>query len=713
MSASTMIKGLMQKKQMERAIALRSAETDEDIKAVIKQIVEVALVAQTTNRPRMMQTSIKELDQTVLDLVNRNVRVSDKLKKNIVRKLTNLSDDLSKQLEDGVSSSSSGGGGSSFLPSFDNITSAIMTANPALGYGARMIQTAGESIKSAKGKKLERSRTERDNQVRASSFLDDDEAEVSDLTQESPGSGGSNMGGDSSVVNEHLDRIYKELVTLNDVWGDGTRKTNDTLSDLVRVEEEMQDEQRLKREQDEINHIEAMRRQEEANSGGGGPIIDPEADGDGGFLNSILGGGMGGAIMAAVTGIASFFGPIMASSGLIFKLAAKAAIIPAIIYSIYQFIEGFFNAASILGMSESDVTISDRIAAGIGSVVDGFLSLINSIVGTVLGWFGMDVDFMPENSKELISNAIKGVFDYYLSIFDDFLSLFGFGPEQEQSIFEGIKGIVTKVIAIPLMLFNAIGSMFGMEKVSFEDIKTTIGKGISSVVHAVTALPMYLLNAVAGLFGFDEITRANVVETVGNGIKSIADGVVAYVNGYIDLVVGIFDAIPSFDEASDFMSSIGDTIDSVISSIKDGISGFIKSKFDGIISFFSGGDSEDSASPRSRGDIKRSDGFIDETTKSMMNKTDSARNSLEPEYKQLFGNTDSGSSKTSETMNKANRSMREENKKNAVGSANIVNAPSSTTNVSNNTRVETANNTSNPDPSFRESYSNYSYSFMR
>jgi|GEM_PF-6274923 len=475
--ANSIIKALSQKTQMKRAIDLRAAENDNDVRAIIKKMVEAAIVAQTSNKPRLMMRSIEELNQTVRDLVTRNISVSEKTKKNMVRKLTNLSDDLTKELESGAGSSSGGGGGlANVLPSFDNITSAIMTASPILGYGARLLQTVGEGASNHNARNAQRSQQERDGQIRADDILDDSD-------DEDTVSGG---GGSVSDSEKYLESILDQLVTLNSIWGDGTTETNNKLSELVRVEEEVKEEQRLLREQNEYDSIEAQRRQDAAGGERGGshsPTGDPEADS---MLNSILGGGMGGAIMAAVTGIAGFFGPILAASSTIAGLAAKVAIIPAVIYAIYEFIEGFFNAGEILGLGESEVTISDRIAAGIGSVVDGFLSMINSIVSTVMGWFGMDIDFMPENSKQIISNSIKGIFDFYKGIFNDVLSLFGFGPDQEQSLLDGVKGIAKSVLSIPLMLFNMVTGFFGIDEITSEDIKTKITSGIDSVVKAIS-----------------------------------------------------------------------------------------------------------------------------------------------------------------------------------------------------------------------------------
>jgi hypothetical protein len=376
---------------------------------------------------------------------------------------------------------------------------------------------------------------------------------------------------------------------------------------------------------------------------------------------------MGGAIMAAVTGIAGFFGPILASAGSIAGLAAKVAIIPAVIYSIYQFIEGFFNAGEILGLDESDVTISDRIAAGIGSVVDGFLSMINSIVSTVMGWFGIDVDFMPENSKELISKSIKGMFDFYKGIFNDVLSLFGFGDKQEQSIWEGVKGIAKSVLSIPLALFNMVTGLFGIDAITFEDIGNKVTEVINTVISKVT--------------GF---------------VSSIFDSIVKFFT----------DNIPSFEGAGEFLSSIGDSLDSFIGGIKDFAGDTVKSGFNSVKSFLGFGDDEEKK------------GFVgsQEIAKRSMDQIsgvkDTSDEDLQAELDRRFGYGDSGSTKTAETFSMTNRGMNSTKQKQQQSSAAIV-APSST-NVSNTIVEGGGGNTANPDVNFRnKSYADYSRAYSQ
>jgi hypothetical protein len=474
-SADSMIKALSQRSQMKRSMDLRAADSDEDVKAIVKKMVEAAIVAQAANKPKLMLRSIEELNQTVKDLINQVISVSEKTKKNLVRKLTNLSDDLKKAVEAGSRGASGGGGLANILPSFDNITSAIMTANPVLGYSARLLQTVGEGASNRKSRKLQRSQSARDGEVTADDILNDED-------ETSSGGGGSGVISESE---KYLESILDQLVTLNSIWGDGTTETNNKLSDLVRVEEEVKEEQRLLREQNEFDSIEEQRRRDAVDENGSGPSPTGNPQDDS-LLNSILGGGVGGAIMAAVTGIASFFGPILAASTSIAGLAAKVAIIPAVIYAIYEFIEGFFNAGEILGIGEDEVTISDRIAAGVGSVVDGFLRMINSIVSTVLGFFGIDTNFMPENSKQIISNSIKEIFDFYKGVFNDILSLFGFGPDQEQSLLDGVKGIAKSVLSIPLALFNVVTGLFGVDELTIEDIEKKVKEGIDNLISTVS-----------------------------------------------------------------------------------------------------------------------------------------------------------------------------------------------------------------------------------
>jgi len=412
--------------------------------------------------------------------------------------------------------------------------------------------------------------------------------------------------------------------------------------------------------------------------------------------------------MAAVTGIASFFGPILAASSTIAGLAAKVAIIPAVIYSIYQFIEGFFNAGEILGLGENEVTISDRIAAGIGSVVDGFLRMINSIVSTVMGWFGVDVDFMPENSKELISKSIKGMFDYYTAIFDDVLSLFGFGDKQEQSIWEGVKGIADKVMGIPVMLFNMITGFFGVDPISREEVKEKIMGGITSIVSGLLAVPLKFINWILAPLGAEQFTFEEIQAKINAGLNSIIAGVTDFITGAFSFVTNIFEnfEMPTFDDVTE-------TLDNIINSVKDfakNIAKSVKDKFNKVMSFFGGGDDEDekvadqiAKAEKTNQYIPYNDDMAQSAFKAVTGVKDTSKEDLQAELDRRFGTNDSGSTKTAETFGMTNRGMdaKKQTQKEATSGANIINAPS-TTSVNNTTVEGGGGNTANPDVKFRE-----------
>ena len=247
------------------------------------------------------------------------------------------------------------------------------------------------------------------------------------------------------------------------------------------------------------------------------------------------------------------------------------------------------------------------------------------------------------------------MFDFYKGIFNDVLSLFGFGPDQEQSLLDGVKGIAKSVLSIPLALFNMVTGFFGIDAITFEDIGNKVTEDIEYVISKVT--------------GF---------------VSSIFDSIVKFFT----------DNIPSFEGAGEFLSSIGDSLDSFIGGIKDFAGDTVKSGFNSVKSFLGFGDDEEEK------DIKKLS--IDQIKSGNYTEKE-----VEDEFKRrkqkIFKEgiySDSGSTKTAETFSMTNRGMNSTKQKQQQSSAAIVNAPSSTS-VSTTIVEGGGGNTANPDIKFR------------
>jgi len=219
--------------------------------------------------------------------------------------------------------------------------------------------------------------------------------------------------------------------------------------------------------------------------------------------------------------------------------------------------------------------------------------------------------------------------------------------------------------------------------------------GVKGIAKSVLSIPLMLFNMVTGFFGIDEITFEDIGNKVTEGINTVISKVTGFVSSIFDSIVKFFtDNIPSFEGAGEFLSSIGDSLDSFVGGIKDFAGDTVKSGFNSVKSFLGFGDDEEKK------------GFVgsQEIAKRSMDQIsgvkDTSDEDLEAEFDRRFGYGDSGSTKTAETFSMTNRGMNSTKQKQQQSSAAIVNAPSST-NVSNTIVEGGGGNTANPDIKFR------------
>lgn len=90
-----------------------------------------------------------------------------------------------------------------------------------------------------------------------------------------------------------------------------------------------------------------------------------------------------GATLEAV-GEGGKFASILKFGKVFGRILAKVGIITTVIFAVMDFIDGFSDAANILG--KTDVDIRDRIAAGIGSMIGGIVGIVDDIAE----FFGID-----------------------------------------------------------------------------------------------------------------------------------------------------------------------------------------------------------------------------------------------------------------------------------------------------------------------------------
>jgi hypothetical protein len=175
----------------------------------------------------------------------------------------------------------------------------------------------------------------------------------------------------------------------------------------------------------------------------------------GGILALLRGLGMIAGLGAGAGLLATMFSPIKALFSFIgsfgkmaMAVVAKLAVPLAVIGSIYAFFEGFFEADRILGLSDSEISIGDRISTGIANVMTSLWKWADSIVETLsFGILGLgdtsDVDNITTNLAQRLIGIKNDLYDWFVAGFTDTKEMFNL--EQDATIKDKIIGGVANL----------------------------------------------------------------------------------------------------------------------------------------------------------------------------------------------------------------------------------------------------------------------------
>jgi predicted lipid-binding transport protein (Tim44 family) len=452
-------------KRMNRSTRLREEGiSDEEIMSIMEEILQNALISQASGSPKAMRRAINEMRQVRKDVRTGQVKASTTRQKNIIGRFSNLVDQLEQEEQSIIEQGGGGMGGiASSLPSVDTLVSAVMTANPLLGYSTKIIKDLGGSVKQKAIRDKEAAKRQAQTIEEQRDFILD-RMEVLDQEKELT----QQQMGEVDTYKEILQNIESELSALRKIWDSEStpvavesEQTNNRLSELVKTEERLLEEQRLQRERDEFNEAEARRMNED-----GSPSLTTDTEGEesGGLLGG-LAAMLGGGIM---TGLSTIFGILstVGTAGLaLLKVGARASIIGSVFLAIYDFVEGFFNAGDILDMAEEDLNIGDRLIAGISNVVAGFGKLLD----TILNWFDIDI-IDSENLSQRIGQGVKetvdNIFNWLFGLFDnvkEFITEFDIGETLtliKNETMEFMDNLLTVIPDAVKGAFDQVGEFF-------------------------------------------------------------------------------------------------------------------------------------------------------------------------------------------------------------------------------------------------------------
>lgn len=106
----------------------------------------------------------------------------------------------------------------------------------------------------------------------------------------------------------------------------------------------------------------------------------------------------------AVSGFAKIAGVLMGA----LKFLGKISLIITVVMAVVDFCMGFANAGDVLDKAKEAVTIWDKIAAGLGGIIGGFLEFFD----TIGGWLGFTTGWSKGLTKT-ISKIIAKQFEFF------------------------------------------------------------------------------------------------------------------------------------------------------------------------------------------------------------------------------------------------------------------------------------------------------------
>lgn len=500
----------------QRSNAIRGESDPSKVAAQLESILFEAINVQNAGDKEFQIRALKELKQLRSDMVTGQINAGAKgykyvgLYSHVIDQLDELTQSTTRT--NGVLAKTASSFADS-LPSTDSLIAALMTANPIVGYGAKIIRDIAKSRKDAVAQKRKEAsqklavlkneekfiKEQLEQSEAESEVVDEQKKQIKREKTE------SRRGGlYTPLLTEIRDKIKKLEDYLIDTEGQMKESNDEILSNLEAVNDSIIDQTEalhdIERENDRDEKLKRMNTEDDQSI----PVIDTLAsntsntsnDKKGGMFGSILEGVLGmplrfltGAVtgfMAILTGLAGITG-LAGAGGLVGMILTPAAVIAAI----YGFFDGFFNADKIIGKMDSEISLGERVIAAFSNVFATFAKIIDWAANL----FGFDL-FDSEGIEKKIYEFVAGIpdkigalLDYGKQVFDSFIDqMFGAYDSMKNGMISLYDEMITKAsnvideaINSALSVFDKIANTF---KSVFEGMEAKIrdwGQSLSNI----------------------------------------------------------------------------------------------------------------------------------------------------------------------------------------------------------------------------------------
>lgn len=595
---------LLDVRSMRRSVKIRDETDPNKVSDILEQIIKESIHLQNAGDKGFQKKSLNELKQIRRDLVAGQINAGSKTGQ-MTAVYSGVIDSIEKMEQNQAKGfdayDKTAGALKNSIPSSDSLISALMTANPIVGYGVKLVRDLSRSSQDSRreaakeaAKKLallkgqeayleeQFKKLKEDEKKEPLVEVPDDKEKVTPVDGEPKvvivDEDGKDTSASPDLYDDILHEIRDDIKELVAIWSDDPvgnldKAANDddietkSLDQLTRISTAIEDmnAQSIENSADQINASEKIEADRERDNDlervrnadtSGSPLnpldhVSTNAVGqpeEKGFMSGALGGilrllggvvmgivgGLGGLLAAFATGgilttllkpftaVLKFIGSI---GRLAVSLGTKILLPLAVIKSIYDFFDAFFNADAFLKKNDSQISIGERISLGFANVVAKLAGLVDDLFEL------FDIDLFDQ---EGLTVKIHEFFMGVPKMVTDFLD----------KMWTSVTGVYTQVMAF-----------------------------INDIPNKVTGMIDQLTSLVTGVYD-------DAVAAVRGKIDEIKKNLVESYEGIIEKVTGVF-------------TSISDTFTSVIGAIESKLKDWKKSisNIPGLGSLFTSDDS--------------------------------------------------------------------------------------------------------------------------
>lgn len=724
----TAIQALQDIKKMRRVIKMRESTDPAEVASILDTVLREVIMVRESTGGRIGANAIRELRDIRSDMIAGQIDVGQNSGR-MIAKYSIVLDELDKVND----REARGGGGlpiptnfdlSSIVPSSESLISALITANPILGYTTKIARDFFSGMSERRQREEERIQQTLQ-EAKRKAELYESELNALESVRESSESGefaDPEQEANYDILTIKLEAIFDEIKRLNDILNQNLSGNIERVSETSEEGNELLErignnqEEELERLENDSRNNSLLERENQLENNSSPDLIDaiPLGDSGNGFGGMLAGfGAAAGRILAPFLGMFAFL-----KLGGSLLVGVKFAAVSLALSGIIGFFDGLFNAAEIVG--KEDVSIPERLQAATASMITGLLKPINWI----LGFFGMDfIDDYDEFTKTvykkidalttLISTWFTDRFSFLIdtteNVIEEFKEFFDDPKTYIGKLSNYISESIDNFIIDTKNLFSGILDSF---KNSYDDIKTSLSNYINDKIDNFKSF-----------FGFEDDLiedeknsddwKKSFNESISFSLKQLknlffassrlVDGLISFwqrnsddpefKKSFNESIEKMFSDIDNF--AIDAIESILSKITEMFESLKESVGNFIKSQTDKIKSFF-GVENQDEKIKR---DLEETSKIIEEENKKIPEQLVEVRKNLASEIvsRTLYGESNTLQSAinsgivSGQNMNKSTNDVE-----------NLLINNNNTNNTINNTTLQTSRKSSfNSDPSQR------------